>query len=124
MAQAPITPALSTRRSASTAPRGERGAGRVRNGPSSRQRKWRTTSSTSSGKTPVTMPELPEVETVRAGLAEHASGHLITGIEVCAPRSIRRQLCGVEELAERVAVRLFSRDCRRGTYLWHRLMYC
>src|SRR5699024_11340494 len=107
MAQAPITPALSTRRSASTAPRGERGAGRVRNGPSSRRRKWRTTSSTPSGKAPVTMPELPEVETVRAGLAEHASGHLITGIEVYAPRSIRRQLGGAERSEER---RVGNRD--------------
>src|SRR5690625_6635439 len=82
MAPAPITPAPSTRRSALTAPPGERAAGRVRNEPSSRRRKWRTTRSTPKGKTRVTMPELPEVETVRAGLAEHAAGHLITGIEV------------------------------------------
>ena len=67
------------------------------------------------------MPELPEVETVRAGLAEHASGHLITGIEVYAPRSIRRQLGGAEELAARVTGRLITGACRRGKYLWLRL---
>ena len=67
------------------------------------------------------MPELPEVETVRAGLAEHASGHLITGIEVYAPRSIRRQLGGAQELAARVTGRLITGACRRGKYLWLRL---
>ena len=67
------------------------------------------------------MPELPEVETVRAGLAGHTVGHLITGVEVYAPRSIRRQLGGAEELAARVTGRLITGACRRGKYLWLRL---
>ncbi|HLS26746.1 MAG TPA: DNA-formamidopyrimidine glycosylase family protein, partial [Beutenbergiaceae bacterium] len=37
------------------------------------------------------MPELPEVETVRAGLAAHVLGRSITRTEVYSPRAVRRQ---------------------------------
>lgn len=67
------------------------------------------------------MPELPEVETVRAGLADHAVGHTITGVEVHAPRSVRHQLGGAHELeALTVGRRIVSAE-RRGKYLWLRL---
>ena len=32
------------------------------------------------------MPELPEVEVVRAGLARHVVGRTVTGVEVLDPR--------------------------------------
>ena len=36
------------------------------------------------------MPELPEVEVVRAGLARHVVGARITGVDVLHPRPVRR----------------------------------
>ena len=36
------------------------------------------------------MPELPEVEVVRAGLARHVTGASVTGVEVLHPRPLRR----------------------------------
>ena len=36
------------------------------------------------------MPELPEVETVRAGLDRHVVGRTISGVEVLHPRPVRR----------------------------------
>lgn len=36
------------------------------------------------------MPELPEVETVRDGLARHVLGHQVTGVEVFREYSVRR----------------------------------
>ena len=42
-----------------------------------------------------TVPELPEVETVRLGLEELILGHRVTDVEVTGKRTIRRQ--GIEE---------------------------
>ncbi|MFC6343205.1 DNA-formamidopyrimidine glycosylase family protein, partial [Nocardioides hankookensis] len=36
------------------------------------------------------MPELPEVEVVRAGLERHVVGATITRVEVLHPRPVRR----------------------------------
>ena len=36
------------------------------------------------------MPELPEVEVVRAGLARHVAGRTVTRVEVLDPRPLRR----------------------------------
>ena len=35
------------------------------------------------------MPELPEVEVVRAGLARHVAGRTVTRVEVLDPRPLR-----------------------------------
>ncbi|MFD1935941.1 MULTISPECIES: bifunctional DNA-formamidopyrimidine glycosylase/DNA-(apurinic or apyrimidinic site) lyase [Nonomuraea] len=59
------------------------------------------------------MPELPEVEVVRRGLAEWVTGRTIAASEVLHPRAVRRQL-GVFDVAHRVIV---SAE-RRGKYLW------
>ncbi|WP_369028879.1 DNA-formamidopyrimidine glycosylase family protein, partial [Nocardia farcinica] len=40
------------------------------------------------------MPELPEVEVVRRGLADHVVGHVIESVAVAHPRSVRRHLEG------------------------------
>ena len=37
------------------------------------------------------MPELPEVEVVRRGLADHVTGRRICAVEVLHPRAVRRQ---------------------------------
>ncbi|MCK6211976.1 bifunctional DNA-formamidopyrimidine glycosylase/DNA-(apurinic or apyrimidinic site) lyase [Georgenia sp. EYE_87] len=64
------------------------------------------------------MPELPEVETVRRGLAGRVLGRPVAGIEVHHPRSVRRQPGGARELADRLAGQQFTAAVRRGKYLW------
>ncbi|MER7081379.1 DNA-(apurinic or apyrimidinic site) lyase [Saccharopolyspora kobensis] len=64
------------------------------------------------------MPELPEVEVVRRGVAEHAIGRTVSGVEVLHPRAVRRHVPGPEDLAGRLAGRVLSAARRRGKYLW------
>jgi formamidopyrimidine-DNA glycosylase len=64
------------------------------------------------------MPELPEVETVRLGLATHVTGRTIDTITVLHPRAIRRHLAGPEDFAAGLAGRGFGSARRRGKYLW------
>ena len=40
------------------------------------------------------MPELPEVETVRAGIADHSLGRPVQAVRVVDARSLRRHLPG------------------------------
>src|SRR5690348_15605199 len=64
------------------------------------------------------MPELPEVETVRAGLDRFVVGRTITAVEVRHPRAVRRHLAGQADLVARLTgARLLSAR-RRGKYLW------
>ncbi|MES0835004.1 bifunctional DNA-formamidopyrimidine glycosylase/DNA-(apurinic or apyrimidinic site) lyase [Nocardiopsis tropica] len=64
------------------------------------------------------MPELPEVEVVRRGLAEHAVGRSIGAVEVLHPRSVRRHEPGAADLAARLEGRVPTSARRRGKYLW------
>ncbi len=64
------------------------------------------------------MPELPEVETIRAGVAEHVLGRPITGVEVLRERSVRRQEGGPAELIGLLAGRSLDAAVRRGKFLW------
>ncbi len=64
------------------------------------------------------MPELPEVEVVRLGLAEHVVGRTLATIEVRHPRSVRRHLAGELDFAGRLAGREIRAASRRGKYLW------
>ncbi|MHA3704844.1 bifunctional DNA-formamidopyrimidine glycosylase/DNA-(apurinic or apyrimidinic site) lyase [Jatrophihabitans sp. YIM 134969] len=64
------------------------------------------------------MPELPEVETVRAGLAHRVPGRTITGVEVHHPRSVRRHLAGADDFAARLLGRTVTDVRRRGKFLW------
>ncbi|MDA3643457.1 bifunctional DNA-formamidopyrimidine glycosylase/DNA-(apurinic or apyrimidinic site) lyase [Saccharopolyspora indica] len=64
------------------------------------------------------MPELPEVEVVRRGVAEHAIGRTVSSVEVLHPRAVRRHVPGPEDLAGRLAGRVLSAARRRGKYLW------
>ncbi|MEA5154622.1 bifunctional DNA-formamidopyrimidine glycosylase/DNA-(apurinic or apyrimidinic site) lyase [Raineyella sp.] len=64
------------------------------------------------------MPELPEVEVVRRGLAPHLVGRTLTGVEVLHPRPVRRHLAGPQDFAARLVGRTFLEPVRRGKYLW------
>ena len=64
------------------------------------------------------MPELPEVEVVRLGLAEHVTGRTVATVEVSHPRSVRRHLAGELDFAARLAGRQIRATRRRGKYLW------
>jgi formamidopyrimidine-DNA glycosylase len=64
------------------------------------------------------VPELPEVETVRLGLAEHVVGRTIATVEVRHPRSVRRHLAGELDFVARLAARQVRAARRRGKYVW------
>jgi len=64
------------------------------------------------------VPELPEVESVRSGLARHLIGRTIGGVEVFDPRSLRRQAGGAEEFVRRLSGRTMTAAVRRGKFLW------
>jgi formamidopyrimidine-DNA glycosylase len=64
------------------------------------------------------MPELPEVETVRVGLAKWITGRTVAAVEVRHPRAIRRHLAGPADFAARLTGRTITDARRRGKYLW------
>ncbi|HEV7145754.1 MAG TPA: bifunctional DNA-formamidopyrimidine glycosylase/DNA-(apurinic or apyrimidinic site) lyase [Pedococcus sp.] len=64
------------------------------------------------------MPELPEVEVVRRGLADHVVGRTITAAEFRGLRVARRHLPGAADLAARLADTQVESARRRGKYLW------
>jgi formamidopyrimidine-DNA glycosylase len=64
------------------------------------------------------VPELPEVETVRQGLAKWVAGRTIRGVEVRHPRAIRRHLPGDAHFVAMLAGRTVLDVSRRGKYLW------
>jgi formamidopyrimidine-DNA glycosylase len=64
------------------------------------------------------MPELPEVETVRRGLAGRVVGRRVAAVEVLHPRAVRRHLPGPADFAARLAGCTLAGAHRRGKYLW------
>ncbi|MEW9551460.1 bifunctional DNA-formamidopyrimidine glycosylase/DNA-(apurinic or apyrimidinic site) lyase [Nonomuraea sp. NPDC050783] len=64
------------------------------------------------------MPELPEVEVVRRGLAQWVTGREIAAAEVLHPRAVRRHVPGADEFAARLKGRTLLSAERRGKYLW------
>jgi formamidopyrimidine-DNA glycosylase len=64
------------------------------------------------------VPELPEVETVRAGLERHVVGRTVAGVQVLHPRAVRRDPAGPAGFAAALAGRPLKRAERRGKYLW------
>jgi formamidopyrimidine-DNA glycosylase len=67
------------------------------------------------------VPELPEVETVRAGIEQHVVGRTIATAEVFNPRAVRRDVAGPAGFAAALTGRTFLRAERRGKYLWFAL---
>lgn len=64
------------------------------------------------------MPELPEVETVRDGLARHVLGRTVTAVEVRRDYSVRHHAGGPLDLAGRLVGRRLLAAARRGKFLW------
>ncbi|HEY3437272.1 MAG TPA: bifunctional DNA-formamidopyrimidine glycosylase/DNA-(apurinic or apyrimidinic site) lyase [Actinotalea sp.] len=64
------------------------------------------------------MPELPEVETVRDGLARHVLGATVTQVEVRRDSAVRRQLEGPVGFAGLLEGRTLTAAVRRGKFLW------
>lgn len=64
------------------------------------------------------MPELPEVEVVRRGLAAWVAGRRIDAATVLDARSVRRHLLGPEDFAGQLEGARVLDAARRGKYLW------
>jgi formamidopyrimidine-DNA glycosylase len=67
------------------------------------------------------VPELPEVETVRAGIERHVVGRTVATAQVLNPRAVRRDPAGPGGFAAAMTGRTFLRAERRGKYLWFAL---
>ena len=64
------------------------------------------------------MPELPEVETVRAGLAAHITHAEVTSVTVYESRLLRTHSAGVRDFEKRLRNRTIACVSRRGKFLW------
>ncbi|MEQ6903507.1 bifunctional DNA-formamidopyrimidine glycosylase/DNA-(apurinic or apyrimidinic site) lyase [Nocardioides sp. YIM 152588] len=64
------------------------------------------------------MPELPEVEVVRAGLERHVVGATIALVDVLHERPVRRDPGGASGFAAALTGRRIEAARRRGKYLW------
>ena len=64
------------------------------------------------------MPELPEVESVRRGLADLVTGARVDAVAVRHPRLLRDQAGGAQEFAGRLTGRRLGQPRRRGKFLW------
>jgi formamidopyrimidine-DNA glycosylase len=64
------------------------------------------------------VPELPEVEVVRAGLERHVLGATITRVDVLHERPVRRDPRGPAGFAAALTGRRIEAARRRGKYLW------
>ena len=64
------------------------------------------------------MPELPEVEVVRAGLIPAVTGATITRVRVLDERSLRRHPGPSEDFIARLTGATLAHPSRRGKYLW------
>jgi formamidopyrimidine-DNA glycosylase len=67
------------------------------------------------------MPELPEVETVRAGLEHHVLGRTVATAAVLNPRAVRRDPAGPAGFTAAMIGRTFTSAERRGKYMWFAL---
>ena len=64
------------------------------------------------------MPELPEVEVVRSGLARWILRSTITSVEVRHPRPVRRHEAGADDFVSRLVGVTILDVVRRGKFLW------
>jgi formamidopyrimidine-DNA glycosylase len=64
------------------------------------------------------VPELPEVEVVRRGLADHVVDRELTAVRVHHPRAVRRHEAGAADLTARLLGTRITGTGRRGKYLW------
>lgn len=64
------------------------------------------------------MPELPEVETVRDGLARHVIGAQIASAQVLRDYSVRRHEGGPQDFCDQLAGATIEYAARRGKFIW------
>jgi formamidopyrimidine-DNA glycosylase len=64
------------------------------------------------------MPELPEVEVVRAGLEPAITGATVAAVRVFDERSLRRHDAPAEDFIDRMTGATFATPRRRGKFLW------
>lgn len=64
------------------------------------------------------MPELPEVEVVRAGLAPAVTGATVRAVQVLDARSVRRHDGPTEDFVAQLVGAEFATPRRRGKFLW------
>lgn len=64
------------------------------------------------------MPELPEVETVRTGLAEFITGATIDAVDVFDVRSLKRHQPGPSDFVNTLTGSKITSVVRRGKFLW------
>ncbi|NQW89570.1 bifunctional DNA-formamidopyrimidine glycosylase/DNA-(apurinic or apyrimidinic site) lyase [Curtobacterium sp. VKM Ac-2861] len=64
------------------------------------------------------MPELPEVEVVRAGLEPAVSGARVLHVDVVDERALTRHDGPAEDFADRLTGRTIAAAVRRGKFLW------
>ncbi len=64
------------------------------------------------------MPELPEVETVRAGLAPALTNATVKSIEILDVRSLKRHLAGPKDFEKTLVGSKILGVVRRGKFLW------
>lgn len=64
------------------------------------------------------MPELPEVETVRSGLAQHLVGASVEAISVFDQRSLKKNFAGAEGFCKELIGSKFQAVVRRGKFMW------
>ena len=64
------------------------------------------------------MPELPEVEVVRAGLEPAVTGARISGVEVLDQRSLKRHAAASGVFADVLMGQTITAAVRRGKFLW------
>jgi formamidopyrimidine-DNA glycosylase len=64
------------------------------------------------------VPELPEVEVVRRGLARWVTGARLGAVEVLHPRPVRRHQAGAVDFASRLTGRTVLDVARRGKFCW------
>ncbi|MBD8141915.1 Fpg/Nei family DNA glycosylase [Frigoribacterium sp. CFBP 13605] len=64
------------------------------------------------------MPELPEVEVVRAGLHPVVSGAVVTAVKVLDQRSLKRHRGPSDDFVDRLVGGTIDSAVRRGKFLW------
>ena len=64
------------------------------------------------------MPELPEVEVVRAGVDKWATGRRIVDVDVRGDRTLRRYPQGPQQFADELRGQRLATAERRGKFLW------
>jgi len=68
------------------------------------------------------VPELPEVEVVRAGLEPAVTGARVLHVDVVDDRALTRHDGPAEDFAERLTGRTIAAAVRRGKFLWFPLL--